>query len=764
MSTGSQAECPLCMDPLELDDINFFPCTCGYQVCRFCWHRIRTDENGLCPACRRSYTEDPAQFKPLAGTDLQKIKKEKRQKESQKKQKAEENRKHLTNVRVVQKNLVFVVGLTQRLADVEVLKKHEYFGKFGKIHKIVINQSTSYAGSQGPSASAYVTYYKSDDAIRAIQIVNNLQVDGRTIKASLGTTKYCSYYLRSLSCLKTECMYLHEPGDEQASFTKEQMQQGKHVEYEQMLYDTFNENTRSAQTSSNAQTSSSSNEQTSSGTTLTENVHLNHSISSNTDSCNNSKKSTKSANSSRSKKTGSSAANPASKHANVTQLPCNQRSCSSVVPIHSNNRSASRRTSGKPSAETESSLAASNNVRLTKQKTSVQNCALPHSKSSSPDDNRCLTSSETQKLLKNACLSSDALTDTTSPSSLSSSISSTNGESQETAPEVCNQDEEPRSKDGGGGGGGMNGDLFGLRLHPGLDLLMNGSSSSLFHSSNNNHHFCYSNKIDTHEDDLGFDPWHESTKGLADMMEKENNFFNSEFLSEGSRPNNGKITTQQMETKYIGCQTIPTENKTLSLKQVPSINKQNSRPSNNCMLRSNGSITTIENEWSNGLRAVLPKSNVGRGGGGGIIVPQIDNHLVTAGNHQPIQQLMQNRENDVESYIRHSTPEDLLWQNHNPNRSHMTSHLQIDAPTIHSNRSWMTMTSLNDFCDGLNGFHRDSAHLQYGRPSFDSSWFSSSAKHHNNPIHLVSPPHALFSQTQFSSHLEGHSTLSDGVD
>lgn len=50
--------------------------------------------------------------------------------------------------RVVQRNLVFVVGLSQRLADPEVLKKHEYFGKFGKIHKVVINQSTSYAGAQ----------------------------------------------------------------------------------------------------------------------------------------------------------------------------------------------------------------------------------------------------------------------------------------------------------------------------------------------------------------------------------------------------------------------------------------------------------------------------------------------------------------------------------------------------------------------------------------------------------------------------------------
>lgn len=55
---------------------------------------------------------------------------------------------HVFCYRVVQKNLVFVVGLSQRLADPEVLKKHEYFGKFGKTHKVVINQSTSYAGSQ----------------------------------------------------------------------------------------------------------------------------------------------------------------------------------------------------------------------------------------------------------------------------------------------------------------------------------------------------------------------------------------------------------------------------------------------------------------------------------------------------------------------------------------------------------------------------------------------------------------------------------------
>ncbi|XP_029471420.1 CCR4-NOT transcription complex subunit 4 isoform X2 [Rhinatrema bivittatum] len=228
-------ECPLCMEPLEIDDINFFPCTCGYQICRFCWHRIRTDENGLCPACRKPYPEDPAVYKPLSQEELQRIKNEKKQKQNERKQKISENRKHLASVRVVQKNLVFVVGLSQRLADPEVLKRPEYFGKFGKIHKVVINNSTSYAGSQGPSASAYVTYIRSEDALRAIQCVNNVVVDGRTLKASLGTTKYCSYFLKNMQCPKPDCMYLHELGDEAASFTKEEMQGGKHQEYEQKL-------------------------------------------------------------------------------------------------------------------------------------------------------------------------------------------------------------------------------------------------------------------------------------------------------------------------------------------------------------------------------------------------------------------------------------------------------------------------------------------------------------------------------------------------
>ena len=56
---------------------------------------------------------------------------------------------------------------------------------------------------QGPSASAYVTYLRSEDALHAILVVNNLQIDNRTLKASLGTTKYCSHFLKGTQCTKS---------------------------------------------------------------------------------------------------------------------------------------------------------------------------------------------------------------------------------------------------------------------------------------------------------------------------------------------------------------------------------------------------------------------------------------------------------------------------------------------------------------------------------------------------------------------------------
>jgi len=235
MNCDENKECPLCMEPFDFDDVNFYPCECQYQICRFCWHRLKTDENGLCPACRRPYSEHPAIFQPPSKSQLKKSKESKESKEKKTKSEPADLTKQLSHYRVMQKNLVYVIGLSQKLTDADLLQKPEYFGRFGRIFKIVV-------GTNGQKSSAYITYSKADDALRAIKGINSIQFGDCVLKASLGTSKYCSAFLRGQICQKaisgkTNCMYLHKIADPEASFTPEDMHAGKHLEYERKLHE-----------------------------------------------------------------------------------------------------------------------------------------------------------------------------------------------------------------------------------------------------------------------------------------------------------------------------------------------------------------------------------------------------------------------------------------------------------------------------------------------------------------------------------------------
>ncbi|UZO14160.1 uncharacterized protein OCT59_005628 [Rhizophagus irregularis] len=228
-SEEEESQCPLCMEEMDLSDRNFRPCPCGYQICRFCWHHIQETCNGRCPACRRVYSEQTIEFKPISAEELTRIKNEKKQKEREKKELEAMNRKHLANMRVVQKNLVYVIGLSPKIANEEILRSHDYFGQYGKIAKIVVNRRNPPASTvpgapaPQPSVGVYITYVRKEDAARAIAAVDGSMSDGKVLRASYGTTKYCTYYLRSMVCQNPNCMYLHEPGEEADSYTKEDL-------------------------------------------------------------------------------------------------------------------------------------------------------------------------------------------------------------------------------------------------------------------------------------------------------------------------------------------------------------------------------------------------------------------------------------------------------------------------------------------------------------------------------------------------------------
>ncbi|ORY06736.1 hypothetical protein K493DRAFT_203009 [Basidiobolus meristosporus CBS 931.73] len=230
MSDLEDYDCPLCMEELDISERNFKPCPCGYQICRFCWHHIKEELNGKCPACRRAYSDDNVQFTPITPAELTRIKTERKFKEREKKEIESMSRKHLANVRVVQKNLIYVIGLTARVTE-EVLRSSDYFGQYGKITKVVINRrhaqnSTSTHPGQSPTVGVYITFARREDAARAIAAVDGSMSDGRILRATYGTTKYCTYYLRNMPCQNPNCMYLHEPGEEADTFTREDLASG----------------------------------------------------------------------------------------------------------------------------------------------------------------------------------------------------------------------------------------------------------------------------------------------------------------------------------------------------------------------------------------------------------------------------------------------------------------------------------------------------------------------------------------------------------
>lgn len=231
--------CPLCCEELDISDREFYPCKCGYQVCMWCWHRIRESESGLCPACRTPYGEDPHQFSAVDVEDVLKANKEKEEKAKRERQKLSEDestamevpkdRTQLANMRVIRRNLVYAVGLPPSIASEEILRKPEYFGQYGKISKIVLNRSpmTASGDVRRASASAYVTFAHKEDTLACILALDGFYMDGRNIRASYGTSKYCSAFIKGhVRCNNPECTYLHEMGAEEDTFTKQEIQAG----------------------------------------------------------------------------------------------------------------------------------------------------------------------------------------------------------------------------------------------------------------------------------------------------------------------------------------------------------------------------------------------------------------------------------------------------------------------------------------------------------------------------------------------------------
>lgn len=190
----------------------------------------KEDTEGRCPACRTRYDKDRIVKMAAATCDRTVADKntDKKQKTQKVKSKAltVEAKKHLASVRVIQRNLVYIIGLPANLCSESVLERREYFGQYGKVLKVSVSRPTGTPSQQTATnngISIYITYAKEDEAIRCIQAVHNFVLEGKVLRACFGTTKYCHAWLRNMTCGNPDCLYLHDVGSQEDSFTKDEI-------------------------------------------------------------------------------------------------------------------------------------------------------------------------------------------------------------------------------------------------------------------------------------------------------------------------------------------------------------------------------------------------------------------------------------------------------------------------------------------------------------------------------------------------------------
>ena len=137
----------------------------------------------------------------------------------------------LSECRIITKNLVYVIGLSSSLANRDKLMRYEYFGQYGNIQKIVVNKNKAYNQNSpnGPSYSAYVTYSKPSEASIAILSLDENIIDNHCIKASFGTTKYCSFFLKGIECTNKDCLFLHKIADDSDIIKRGELNTNKYI-------------------------------------------------------------------------------------------------------------------------------------------------------------------------------------------------------------------------------------------------------------------------------------------------------------------------------------------------------------------------------------------------------------------------------------------------------------------------------------------------------------------------------------------------------
>ncbi|KRX23631.1 Bardet-Biedl syndrome 2 -like protein [Trichinella nelsoni] len=217
-------KCNLCDELVKSEEPLFLTCGCKLNICGYCFTRS-VNQTGCCPGCH-------ANIGTIRECDEVLLDDFTESEQAKTRSASTKPRRNLADLRVLQNNLVSVYGLPLEIADPDTLRSDEYFGRFGKIIRILMNK-------KGKTPTAYITFQRSEDAMQAVAEFGQKNFLGQTTRASLGTTKYCAFFLKNSICKNKECHFMHSVVPDEATFTKEDMEKGKHIVLQKKLVDDY---------------------------------------------------------------------------------------------------------------------------------------------------------------------------------------------------------------------------------------------------------------------------------------------------------------------------------------------------------------------------------------------------------------------------------------------------------------------------------------------------------------------------------------------
>jgi RNA recognition motif. (a.k.a. RRM, RBD, or RNP domain) len=138
----------------------------------------------------------------------------------------------LSNARVIQSRLVYVINLPESAAKEPVLRSQEYFGQYGTIVKCVANKNSQHIAYQ-----AHITYSTDEEAAVCIKTCNRFVLEGNELTLTFGTTKYCNYFLKGNTCPKSDCLYLHEFANDTNVVPRDVIPRTKHIQPSNSILD-----------------------------------------------------------------------------------------------------------------------------------------------------------------------------------------------------------------------------------------------------------------------------------------------------------------------------------------------------------------------------------------------------------------------------------------------------------------------------------------------------------------------------------------------